>query len=211
MSMANTTMTPEKREAGQWETMKRLLPYLWPVGRWDLRSRVIIAMALLVLSKVVTVLTPYSYKWATDALTATSTPAIAGVTAAVFMVLAYGVGRMFMVVFAQMRDAIFAKVGQRTVREMSSRTFRHLHDLSLSYHLSRGFGFEVCTFQHHSHSTGNRVCLCFVAVVIRVDLCVDDRPDGGGLHLVHICSNRMAHCYSPRHERGRSRCWHQSH
>jgi ATP-binding cassette, subfamily B, heavy metal transporter len=140
MSMANTTMTPEKREAGQWETMKRLLPYLWPVGRWDLRSRVIIAMALLVLSKVVTVLTPYSYKWATDALTATSTPAIAGVTAAVFMVLAYGVGRMFMVVFAQMRDAIFAKVGQRTVREMSSRTFRHLHDLSLSYHLSRKTG-----------------------------------------------------------------------
>ncbi len=140
MSMANTTMSAEKREAGQWETMKRLLPYLWPEGRWDLRTRVVIAMSLLVLSKVITVLTPYAYKWATDALTSTGSPAIVGVAAAVFMVLAYGVGRVFMVVFAQMRDAVFAKVGQRTVREMSARTFRHLHDLSLSYHLSRKTG-----------------------------------------------------------------------
>jgi ATP-binding cassette, subfamily B, heavy metal transporter len=140
MSMANTTMTPGKREAGQWETMKRLLPYLWPEGRWDLRTRVIIAMTLLVLSKVITVFTPYAFKWATDALTTANAPAIAGVAAAVFMVLAYGVGRVFMVAFAQLRDAVFSKVGQRTVREMSSRTFRHLHDLSLKYHLTRRTG-----------------------------------------------------------------------
>jgi ATP-binding cassette, subfamily B, heavy metal transporter len=140
MSMADTTMTAAPRENSQWETMKQLLPYLWPQGRWDLRSRVVISIILLVMSKVVTVLTPYAYKWATDALTITSTPAIAGVAAAVFMVLAYGVGRTFMVVFAQLRDAVFSKVGQRTVREMSSRTFRHLHDLSLSYHLSRKTG-----------------------------------------------------------------------
>ncbi len=120
--------------------MQGLLPYLWPKGRMDLKARVVIAMLLLVLSKVVTVLTPYTYKWATDALTTAASPAIAGVAAAVFMVLAYGVGRIMMVVFAQMRDAVFSKVGQRAVREMSSRTFRHLHDLSLKYHLTRRTG-----------------------------------------------------------------------
>jgi ATP-binding cassette, subfamily B, heavy metal transporter len=132
--------TPAFREAGQWETLKGLLPYLWPEGRFDLKARVVIAMLLLVLSKVVTVFTPYAFKWATDALTTLDQPAIAGVAAAVFMVLAYGVGRVMMVVFAQMRDAIFSKVGQRAVRQMSSRTFRHLHDLSLKYHLTRRTG-----------------------------------------------------------------------
>jgi ATP-binding cassette, subfamily B, heavy metal transporter len=128
------------KEAGQWETMKRLLPYLWPEGRADLKLRVVAAMLLLVVAKIITVLTPYSFKWATDALTASNTPAIAGVAAAVFMVLAYGFGRVFMVIFAQLRDAVFSKVGQRTVREMSSRTFRHLHNLSLKYHLTRRTG-----------------------------------------------------------------------
>jgi ATP-binding cassette, subfamily B, heavy metal transporter len=128
------------QEAGQWETMKRLLPYLWPDGRFDLKFRVVIAMLLLVLAKVVTVFTPYTFKWATDALTDKGQTEVAGVAAAVFMVLAYGVGRVMMVAFAQLRDAIFSKVGQRAVREMSSRTFKHLHNLSLRYHLTRKTG-----------------------------------------------------------------------
>jgi ATP-binding cassette, subfamily B, heavy metal transporter len=127
-------------EAGQWETMKGLLPYLWPEGRFDLKARVVVAMVLLVLAKVVTVLTPYAFKWATDALTGIGQPDVAGVAAAVFMVLAYGFGRIMMIVFGQLRDAVFSKVGQRAVREMSSRTFKHLHDLSLRYHLSRKTG-----------------------------------------------------------------------
>jgi ATP-binding cassette, subfamily B, heavy metal transporter len=138
--LTTSAETAAFREAGQWETLKGLLPYLWPEGRFDLKARVVIAMLLLVLSKVVTVFTPYAFKWATDALTTLDQPAIAGVAAAVFMVLAYGVGRVMMVVFAQMRDAIFSKVGQRAVRQMSSRTFRHLHDLSLKYHLTRRTG-----------------------------------------------------------------------
>ncbi len=120
--------------------MQGLLPYLWPEGRSDLKIRVVAAMLLLVLSKIITVLTPYTYKWATDALTTAGSPAIAGISAAVFMVLAYGVGRVMMVAFAQLRDAVFSRVGQRAVREMSSRTFRHLHNLSLKYHLTRRTG-----------------------------------------------------------------------
>jgi ATP-binding cassette subfamily B protein len=127
-------------EASQWLTLKALLPYLWPQGRADIKSRVVIALVLLVSSKFVTVLTPYAFKAATDALTTRSSVQTALVAVPVFMVLAYGVGRIMMVVFAQLRDAVFAKVGQRAVRELSFATFRHLHQLSLSFHLGRRTG-----------------------------------------------------------------------
>ena len=99
-----------------------------------------LALALLVVSKIVTVLTPYAFKAATDLLTAKGGVELALLSIPFFMVLAYGMGRIFMVVFAQMRDAIFAKVGQRAVRELSFSTFRHLHALSLKFHLERRTG-----------------------------------------------------------------------
>jgi ATP-binding cassette, subfamily B, heavy metal transporter len=122
------------------ETLGRLAPYMWPVGRFDLKWRVVAALALLVLSKVITVWTPYAFKYATDALTGGASAVQQLITVAVAMVLAYGLGRIFMVVFAQMRDAIFAKVGQRAVRQLSTETFRHLHGLSLKFHLERRTG-----------------------------------------------------------------------
>jgi ABC-type transport system involved in Fe-S cluster assembly fused permease/ATPase subunit len=124
----------------QWQTMKGLFPLLWPKGRLDLKARVVIAMLLLVSSKVVTVATPYAFKWATDALTKAGGIEVALLSVPFFMVLAYGLGRIFQVVFAQMRDAVFAKVGQRAVRELSYSTFRHLHALSLKFHLERKTG-----------------------------------------------------------------------
>ncbi len=124
----------------QWQTMKGLFPLLWPKGRLDLKARVVIAMLLLISSKVVTVATPYAFKWATDALSAKTSLEVALLSVPFFMVLAYGLGRIFQVVFAQMRDAIFAKVGQRAVRELSYTTFRHLHALSLKFHLERKTG-----------------------------------------------------------------------
>ena len=127
-------------ETSQWETLKGLLPLLWPKGRNDLKIRVVLALALLVVSKIVTVLTPYAFKAATDMLTAKGGVELALLSIPFFMVLAYGMGRIFMVVFAQMRDAVFAKVGQRAVRELSYSTFRHLHALSLKFHLERRTG-----------------------------------------------------------------------
>jgi ATP-binding cassette subfamily B protein len=124
----------------QWQTMRGLFPLLWPKGRLDLKARVVIAMLLLVSSKVVTVATPYAFKWATDALTKAGGIEVALLSVPFFMVLAYGLGRIFQVVFAQMRDAVFAKVGQRAVRELSYSTFRHLHALSLKFHLERKTG-----------------------------------------------------------------------
>ncbi len=127
-------------ETSQWETLKGLLPLLWPKGRTDLKIRVVLALALLVVSKIVTVLTPYAFKAATDLLTAKGGVELALLSIPFFMVLSYGMGRIFMVVFAQMRDAVFAKVGQRAVRELSYSTFRHLHALSLKFHLERRTG-----------------------------------------------------------------------
>ncbi len=127
-------------DGNQWAILKDLLPFLWPEGRTDLKARVVIAMVALVVSKVITVATPYSFKYATDALTSGGSAAAIAVSVPLFLVLAYGVGRIMMVVLAQFRDAIFAKVGQRAVRELSIRTFRHLHALSLKFHLERRTG-----------------------------------------------------------------------
>jgi len=137
-------LTPHKAalrrgDGSHWLTLKDIMPLLWPEGRMDLKIRVVLAVVALVLAKVVTVLTPFAYKYAVDALTLKNgVPAI--VVVPIFMILAYGVGRVMLVAFAQLRDAIFAKVGQRAVRELAMRTFRHLHALSLQFHLERRTG-----------------------------------------------------------------------
>ena len=132
-----------KGEASQAETLLAVLPYLWPEGRMDLKVRVVVAFTALVLAKVTTVITPFAFKYAVDALTALggeigTVAAIAAVPVA--MILAYGFGRIMMIVMTQIRDGLFAKVGQNAVRQLAIRTFRHLHALSLSFHLERRTG-----------------------------------------------------------------------
>jgi ATP-binding cassette subfamily B protein len=99
----------------------------------------VLALVALLLSKVITVLTPFAYKYAVDALTAKG-GAAAVIAVPLFLIISYGVGRILMVAFAQIRDAIFAKVGQRAVRALAIKTFRHLHALSLRFHLERRTG-----------------------------------------------------------------------
>ena len=127
-------------DGDQWAILRDMLPYLWPAGHPGLKARVVFAMVALVLSKVVTVATPYAFKHATDALTGQAGAAATAAMAVVFLVLAYGVGRIMMVLLAQIRDAVFARVSQRAVRELAVRTFRHLHALSLKFHLERRTG-----------------------------------------------------------------------
>jgi ATP-binding cassette subfamily B protein len=126
-------------------TLRAVLPYLWPPGRFDLKLRVVFALVCLVLAKVVTVLTPFAFKYAVDGLTgakssAAANPEVLLIAGPIAMVIAYGVGRIAMVAFAQLRDALFAKVGQSAVRQLAIRTFRHLHALSLRFHLERRTG-----------------------------------------------------------------------
>ncbi len=124
-------------------TIFHLWPYMWPSDRPDLKMRVAIAFTALVVAKVVTVLVPYSYKWATDALTGEGGPPaylpliVAGPVA---LVLAYNVGRIVTTGFTQLRDGLFARVGLHAVRQLAYRTFVHLHELSLRFHLERRTG-----------------------------------------------------------------------
>ncbi|MEM6382524.1 MAG: ABC transporter ATP-binding protein/permease [Pseudomonadota bacterium] len=137
------------------ETLRALFPYIWPHDRPDLKRRVYLALAILVLAKFVTVLVPYTYKWATDALTAAAgsagaqsadgayfglqaVPAFLLVPA--MLVVAYGVGRLMTVGFNELRNALFAKVGQHAVRNIARETFQHIHQLSLRFHLQRRTG-----------------------------------------------------------------------
>jgi ATP-binding cassette subfamily B protein len=127
-------------DGNQWAILRDMLPFLWPQGHPGLKARVVFAMLALVLAKVVTVATPYAFKHATDALTGQASVATVAATAVVFLVIAYGLGRIMMVLLAQIRDAVFARVSQRAVRELAVRTFRHLHALSLKFHLERRTG-----------------------------------------------------------------------
>jgi len=124
-------------------TIRNLWPYMWPSDRPDLKQRVVIAFVLLFIAKVITVLVPFLYKWATDALTNEGTGfdvLPAWLVTPVMLVLAYGIGRVAIVGFTQIRDALFASVGQHAVRQLSNIVFRHIHSLSLRYHLERRTG-----------------------------------------------------------------------
>ncbi|SFJ04759.1 ABCB family ABC transporter ATP-binding protein/permease [Aerobium aerolatum] len=124
-------------------TLVNLWPYMWPSDRADLKARVVWATVFLVIAKLVLILVPYFFKWATDALTGELKPADyvpAVLVAPVMLVLAYNAVRILQLGFNQLRDALFASVGQHAVRQLGYRTFVHMHDLSLRFHLERRTG-----------------------------------------------------------------------
>ncbi len=121
----------------------RTAPYLWPEGAPWAKRRVVLALLLLALAKGATVVTPFLYKWAVDALApekGAQEPAFLLIAGPAGIVVAYGVARLMGVVFAQLRDAVFARVAQRALRSLALETFRHIHALSLRYHISRRTG-----------------------------------------------------------------------
>ncbi len=136
------------RPESTFRTLVNLWPYIWPSDRPDLKRRVMVALLVLVAAKLITVLIPYTYKWATDALVSPTRGADGalevGVGGALFvpimLIVAYGVGRILMNVFNNLRDSLFAKVGQHAVRDLAFKTFVHVHSLSLRYHLQRRTG-----------------------------------------------------------------------
>jgi ATP-binding cassette subfamily B protein len=117
-------------------TLRSLLPYLWPRDDRGARVRVVVAFALLAAAKVATVYVPLVYGRAVDALSPRHNPAAVPIA----LIVAYGLLRVGSAGFAELRDAVFAKVQQRTVRKVALRTFKHLHQLSLRFHLDRQTG-----------------------------------------------------------------------
>jgi ABC-type transport system involved in Fe-S cluster assembly fused permease/ATPase subunit len=117
--------------------VRGLLPYLWPRESWELRIRVLVSVVFLVVAKAVNVYVPMLYKGAVDALSP-GTDAVVAVPVA--LIIGYGLARIGAQLFAELRDAVFAKVGQRAVRRVALATFRHMHQLSLRFHLERQTG-----------------------------------------------------------------------
>jgi len=127
-------------EGNTLSTLSNLWPYIWPSDRPDLKRRVLLALFALIIAKIVTVFSPYFFAWSTDALTGTDVGLPAFLVAPVMLVLAYNAARFLAVAFNQLRDALFARVGQHAVRQLAILTFRHLHRLSLRFHLARRTG-----------------------------------------------------------------------
>jgi ATP-binding cassette, subfamily B, heavy metal transporter len=119
------------------DTIRSLLPYLWPRGDVGARTRVVIAVVCLILAKVATIYVPLIYSHAVDALSPKGNLVLV-VPAA--LIVAYGLMRLASAGFAELRDAVFAAVQQRTVRRVALETFQHMHRLSLRFHLDRHTG-----------------------------------------------------------------------
>ncbi|MTW15740.1 ATP-binding cassette domain-containing protein [Rhodoplanes serenus] len=142
---------PESRDVSAdggrlFKTLLALWPYIWPAERADLKGRVMLALVLLLGAKLATVLMPFTFKWATDALTAAGTTGVDATTLAwmasapIALTIAYGGSRILMAVLTQLRDGLFAKVAMHAVRRLAILTFEHMHRLSLRFHLERKTG-----------------------------------------------------------------------
>lgn len=130
-----------ERRSG-WRTICKVAPYLWPEGKTWVKRRVVIALTMLVIAKLVAVATPFLYKVAVDALGGESagSPAWLLGLGAIGATVAYGVARAANVGFQQLRDAVFARVAQGALRQLALETFQHIHALSLRYHITRRTG-----------------------------------------------------------------------
>ncbi|MDC3296083.1 ABC transporter ATP-binding protein/permease [Candidatus Pelagibacter sp.] len=122
------------------KTFKLLLPYLWPKERKDLRIRVSFAVVALVLAKIASVSTPLVLGSAVNSLTELSSGINLFMLVPIALVVGYGVTRVIAFTFVEIRDALFSKVSQHSIRQISLTMFQHLHNLSLQFHLNRQTG-----------------------------------------------------------------------
>src|SRR5438552_13730563 len=128
-------------------TLLHLWPYIWPGDRIDLKMRVVWSMVLLLVAKLATLSVPFTFKWAIDALTGADTAPVQSsnwamwlIASPLIMTLSYGAVRVLMAVLTQWRDGIFARVAMHAVRKLAYRTFVHLHELPMRFHLERKTG-----------------------------------------------------------------------
>ena len=135
------TLTTTEPPKNGWKTIRQVAPYLWPKDEGWVKWRVILALAALFVAKLVAVGTPLLYKGAVDALAGESqTEAWMLAIGAVGLTVAYGMARLMNTGFQQLRDVFFARVAQRALRKLALRTFRHIHAMSLRYHITRKTG-----------------------------------------------------------------------
>ncbi|MGR3838209.1 MAG: ABCB family ABC transporter ATP-binding protein/permease [Cognatishimia sp.] len=121
-----------------WMIIRRVIPYLWPKGQAGIKWRVVTSMLALMLSQVLAVMVPQFYGYAVDALAEDGVSEL--LLGAVGLTVAYGMARFMQIGFQNLRDVIFARVGQRALRQLALETFTHIHRLSMRYHISRKTG-----------------------------------------------------------------------
>ncbi len=141
--MADRKKTISADSSNPLNTIVNLWPYMWPAGRMDLKMRVVWATVYLLISKFFLLLVPYFFKWSVDALNGKLDmqgilPAF--MVGAIALIIATNVTRLIQLGLNQLRDALFASVGQYAVRQLAYRTFLHMHELSLRFHLERKTG-----------------------------------------------------------------------
>ena len=127
-----------KERASGARTLRKVAPYLWPQDKPWVKHRVVWALIVLFLAKLIAVGTPILYKNAVDALSGAGVPDLA--LGAIGLTVAYGFARLMTIGFQQLRDVIFAKVAQRALRALALETFEHIHRLSMRYHITRKTG-----------------------------------------------------------------------
>ncbi|MGI3166380.1 ABCB family ABC transporter ATP-binding protein/permease [Pseudooceanicola sp. 200-1SW] len=141
MNLRNKPTTSTELPDNPGRILIRVAPYLWPAEHPWVKRRVVAALVVLVLAKLVTVGTPFLYKAAVDSLAGEGDSASWLLAyGAIGLTVAYGVARAGAVGFQQLRDVIFARVGQRALRQLALETFTHIHRLSMRYHLTRKTG-----------------------------------------------------------------------
>ena len=129
---------PDEGRLNGMDIIRRVTPYLWPQGAPKIRSRVLLSLLLLLLSKLMALGAPQLYGRAVNALSQSGMPDL--MLGAVGLTVAYGLARIGSSGFQQLRDVVFAPVAQRAFRAVASETFEHLHGLSLRYHIRRKTG-----------------------------------------------------------------------
>ncbi|MCG7622442.1 ABCB family ABC transporter ATP-binding protein/permease [Epibacterium sp. Ofav1-8] len=137
MSQSETPTAAQERRSGL-RTLRKVWPYIWPQEAPSVRVRVVLAIAVLVAAKGIAVATPMLYKGAVDALAGEGVPVLA--LGAIGLTIAYGMARVMNTGFQQLRDAVFAPVTQRALRRLALSTFRHIHAMSMRYHMTRKTG-----------------------------------------------------------------------
>ncbi|ABD55111.1 ABCB family ABC transporter ATP-binding protein/permease [Jannaschia sp. CCS1] len=139
-AQAAALLEEEERRSG-WRTIRKVTPYLWPADKPWVKRRVVISLIMLAMAKVIAVGTPFLYREAVNLLAGESLdPAWLLGMGAIGITVAYGAARALTVGFNQLRDAIFAKVAQRALRQLALETFQHIHALSMRYHIQRKTG-----------------------------------------------------------------------
>ncbi|KAI0228943.1 ATP-binding cassette sub-family B member 7, mitochondrial [Lamellibrachia satsuma] len=134
------------KNVSNWVMVKSMLSYVWPKDKPGMRLRVIVAVCLLVGAKLVNVQVPFLFKYLVDYLNNPdnllnlATPQGTILTMAVTLTIGYGLARIGSSAMNELRNAVFAKVAQSSIRQIARKVFLHLHNLDLSFHLSRQTG-----------------------------------------------------------------------